>query len=322
MDRTSKMRSIWLYAELQPALAAATQLASRLAEASGAAVTMVNVLETVQHPLLLTSTGRELVRLLEEVREERFEAVHRELRERLASPRAERLLLQGDVAWHTVTRHVVQRKPDLLVVPADEGTRTGPFGSLTQHLFRKCPAPVLAVLPELTRLPRRVLVAVDSGAEDSDERLLSREVLRQVMSLPNAARAELHVVHAWDLWGEELIEARYGAVALTSYMDQERRFAEDWTEQLLAEAGCTGAVHAVHHPKGHAGLAVPTLARKLGVDLVVLGSAARRGLRGFLMGSVAETILNQLRCSALVVKRPGFVSPVSDETTRWATCRD
>jgi nucleotide-binding universal stress UspA family protein len=42
----------------------------------------------------------------------------------------------------------------------------------------------------------------------------------------------------------------------------------------------------------------------------VVGSAARRGLQGFFIGSVAETILSKLRRSALVLKRPGFVSPV------------
>ena len=70
------------------------------------------------------------------------------------------------------------------------------------------------------------------------------------------------------------------------------------------------SIAAIHYPKGEPGKSIPVLAEELGVDVVILGSAARRGLEGFFIGSVAETILNRLQRSALVVKRPGFISPV------------
>ncbi len=46
---------------------------------------------------------------------------------------------------------------------------------------------------------------------------------------------------------------------------------------------------------------------------VVMGAVARTGIPGFIMGNTAETILNQIGCSVLAVKPPGFVTPVTLE---------
>jgi nucleotide-binding universal stress UspA family protein len=47
-----------------------------------------------------------------------------------------------------------------------------------------------------------------------------------------------------------------------------------------------------------------------GIDLVVMGTVARAGIRGLVMGNTAERVLQRLRGSVLAVKPPEFVSPV------------
>ena len=56
---------------------------------------------------------------------------------------------------------------------------------------------------------------------------------------------------------------------------------------------------------------IPAFAKEIKADLVVMGTVARTGLSGFFMGNTAETILNQLDCSVLAIKPPGFVTPVT-----------
>ncbi len=46
-------------------------------------------------------------------------------------------------------------------------------------------------------------------------------------------------------------------------------------------------------------------------DLVVMGTVARTGIMGLLIGNTAETILDQLDCSVLAVKPEGFLTPVT-----------
>jgi nucleotide-binding universal stress UspA family protein len=56
--------------------------------------------------------------------------------------------------------------------------------------------------------------------------------------------------------------------------------------------------------------AVARFVESHGVDLVVMGTLARTGIPGLLMGNTAERVLHRLRASVLAVKPPGFVSPV------------
>ena len=56
---------------------------------------------------------------------------------------------------------------------------------------------------------------------------------------------------------------------------------------------------------------IPALARQLEVDLIVMGTVARTGIPGFIIGNTAEAILNQIECSVLALKPGGFVSPVT-----------
>lgn len=66
-----------------------------------------------------------------------------------------------------------------------------------------------------------------------------------------------------------------------------------------------------HLVKGRARKENPMLAKQIEADLVVMGTVARTGVPGFIMGNTAETILNQIDCSVLAVKPPGFTTPVT-----------
>jgi len=310
MNEPQTMTNIWMYADAQPSLEMAATTAIELAAKQGAALNIIGVLETEDEPLLETPAGRDLVRILRQDKQDRLNTVHAQASRELGTARVTSRLVEGEVAWHTLARQAVEEMPDLIVVPADDGATAGRFGTLSQHLFRKCPSPVWSVLPSAGHLPKRTLVAVDPGVQGSDERLLSLEVLRVVSRVLAKTETELHLAHAWSLHHENLIASRLGPTGTQQYLDIQLQYSKDHVEQLLAEAGGNDMFHAIHHPKGEPGKVIPALAEEIGADLVVVGSAARRGLQGFFIGSVAETILSQLRRSALVLKRPGFVSPV------------
>ena len=58
-------------------------------------------------------------------------------------------------------------------------------------------------------------------------------------------------------------------------------------------------------------LQVVRMARKEGVDLIVMGTHGRTGLAHVLMGSVAEKVVRKAPCPVLTVKHPEheFVMP-------------
>ncbi|MEO6773672.1 MAG: universal stress protein [Kofleriaceae bacterium] len=47
---------------------------------------------------------------------------------------------------------------------------------------------------------------------------------------------------------------------------------------------------------------IETVARKLGADLIVMGTHGRRGLRRLLLGSVAEAVVRSAPCPVLLVR--------------------
>jgi universal stress protein E len=160
------------------------------------------------------------------------------------------------------------------------------------------------------------------GAESGEE-VLNRRILELAGSLALSDFAELHLVHAWDapaesltrLWGDESSEEK-----ITVYVESERRLHRSGLERFVAAfRGWIGAdgydylSPQLHLPRGDPHELIPALARKLKADLVVMGTLARTGIAGFIIGNTAESILDHIGCSVPAVKPAGFVSPVAPD---------
>jgi universal stress protein E len=52
------------------------------------------------------------------------------------------------------------------------------------------------------------------------------------------------------------------------------------------------------------------LVAEKGIDLLVMGVVARNRLKRIFLGSTAERVLEHLNCDVLLVKSPGFETPV------------
>jgi nucleotide-binding universal stress UspA family protein len=261
----------------------------------------------------------------------RFVADQTDKLEALVAPFRERLSIGTKVLTGTpfleVVREVLRGGHDLVIRAAENpGWLDRLLGSDDMHLLRKCPCPVWLVRCEAPMPYRRVLAAVD--VDDSyapDERAtrhaLNREVLELASALALSEFAELHVASAWDAIGESFLRGAFMHTpddAVAAYVEQSRQrnarsldvLMEELTEFLGKDA--VGYLEPkTHLVKGGARREIPALAQQLEVDLVVMGTVARTGIPGVIMGNTAEAILGQLDCSVLAIKPPGFVTPVS-----------
>jgi nucleotide-binding universal stress UspA family protein len=77
--------------------------------------------------------------------------------------------------------------------------------------------------------------------------------------------------------------------------------------QLLGDDSYNVINPGLHLLKGPAQKAIPVAVKNLQADLVVIGTVARTGVSGFLIGNTAEEILDHLSCSVLAVKPTDFV---------------
>lgn len=55
---------------------------------------------------------------------------------------------------------------------------------------------------------------------------------------------------------------------------------------------------------------IPATITDTKIDILIMGTVARTGISGFIIGNTAENILQKIDCSLLALKPQGFVSPV------------
>ncbi|MCK7512329.1 MAG: universal stress protein [Desulfobacterales bacterium] len=252
--------------------------------------------------------------------------MHNEFITSLIKPFSERLEIQHKVkigtAFLEVIREVLRNEYDLVMKPAENPDFLKRlFGSTDIHLLRKCPCPVwIMKLPEKTNYSCIVAAVGFTPLEISEvEDSLNREILDLATSMALSDFASLHVLHAWETFAGKYIRSRTDKTHenMAVYVEKERslhqaglnimveklsdRIGRDVYEKLSMN---------LHLPQGDAQKIIPESSVSLQADLVVMGTIARTGIPGLIIGNTAESVLDQLECSVLAVKPPGFVTPV------------
>lgn len=299
---------------------AAFELALGLAGRNGGRLTVLTVVDELPRDLLRLAAAMPSGALQDlAVREAR------ELLERaIAAAPADGVPVVADVACGKpsieIVRAVLRRRHDLVVIAgsARKGLKGRIFGSTGMRLMRKCPCPVWVVnAPPNTRF-KRVLAAVDPDPADPVRDGLDARILGLAASLAELYGGELHVVHAWQpiadallhTWGTGSPDGEAGARAATVGPDHQRLL-----DELLDRCGIAPAACRRHLVEGDPAALIPEVAATEGIDLIVMGTVARTGLQGYLIGNTAETVLRHVTCSVMAVKPDGFVSPVGPRTS-------
>ena len=303
--------------------AAALKRAIALALENQASLTVVGVVRDVPRGARMAITAVTPTELMDSVVSERRE----QLKDMVKLAISEReLAISVNVlvgkAFLEIIREVIRDDHDLVIKSAErkpEAIRL--FGSTDMHLMRKCPCPVWIIKPTDHAHYRSILAAVDQDSEDTVKDVLNRQILEVSTSLAIAESSDLHIVHAWTLAHENLLRSQrlgHSDADIDAMVEEEEHKRRRWLENLVNELGVQDRKDAVdylapqlHLEKGNPRLEVPRLARELDVELIVMGTVGRVGIPGFFMGNTAEEILDQIDCSVLAIKPPGFESPVS-----------
>jgi nucleotide-binding universal stress UspA family protein len=141
--------------------------------------------------------------------------------------------------------------------------------------------------------PKRILVATDFSEQ-------AAKAFDAALALAVRSKAELHVIHALEV-ALPLFEP-YAVVIPADWVGEARRLAQEKLAKVLEaveKKGLTGTTHLGDVPAAHA---VTECARKLGADLVVVGTHGHTGLKHVLLGSVAERTVEYAPCSVWTVK--------------------
>lgn len=183
------------------------------------------------------------------------------------------------------------------------------FGDNDIRLLHLCPCPVLVLKPGRRKKFRKVLVAVDPIAENSAALQMNNAIMDTAISVAELSSAALNVLHIWDLPIARHAHPRVNkdeiAVLHQSLKeDSERKLAnlvEDYRHVPLKE----------HLMRGNPARVISQFVEDHAIDLLVMGTVARSGVPGFIVGNTAEKILSRVECSVLALKPKGWRSPVT-----------
>ncbi len=214
-----------------------------------------------------------------------------------------------------VIQRVLEFGHDLVMLgePGPETGNTCQLSSGVMHVLRKCPVPVWVMRPSQAR-KLQVLALVDPDPEDPIRDGLNDLAMDLATSLCSRKDGELHVGHAWSLDGEATLRTSPyvqmpGAIVDVMVREAEAAHSEQLSA-LVARHHVDEMRATIHMVSGEPRRELPLLAERLDIGLIVMGTVARAGLSGLIMGNTAETILQSVRCSVLAVKPEGFVTPV------------
>ncbi len=226
-----------------------------------------------------------------------------------------------------IIRQVLRNGHDLVIkVPEPQDWLDRFLGSEDMHLLRKCPCPVWLIKPSVPSPFRRVVASIDVShiyptAEMGARKSLNQQILAMASSLALAESAELHIVHAWQAAGESAMRkavVKKSDRDVEAYVEQVRQDHKTNLDELLQSMARDIGKEAfemlkprLHLLKGRARKEIPLLIEELKADVLVMGTVARTGIPGIISGNTAESILNQIQCSVLAIKPPGFETPVT-----------
>ncbi len=211
-----------------------------------------------------------------------------------------------------IVEHAEEKNVDLVVMGTHgrRGVDRMLFGSVTEEVVRKVPAPVLTIRADADRSPdqavRRILVPVDFSRA-------SGLAVRHAKEVALTYGAEIDLLHVVE---EPGYLSPYGVEAQFPVEEVLERVENSLGEMAREEIGIEHVI--VEAIVGHPAQGILDYVETNDVDLIVQATHGRTGFDHVLLGSVTERVLRQSPIPVFAVK-PDQKSLVSAEDVEAAT---
>lgn len=205
----------------------------------------------------------------------------------------------SDVILDYITEHAI----DLVAMGTHgrTGLRRFVLGSVTEHVLRESPVPVLATRAseDDPTLPYQNVLVPTDGSD------CAGAALDYALSITAACDGTLHTLNVVD---ESMVTGSPGDTLPSSYLDNLETMGEEATETFATRAKERGIAIETAVERGRPGGAICAYADDADIDLVVMGTHGRSGIERFLLGSTTEQVIRS-------GTRPVLAVPSADDIT-------
>lgn len=290
--------------------------AFRVAKTNKAKLTIVEVLDELPKSVksyLKIVSAKELQKIVAEERASEIQKLVNSIDRRKSVKPAIKILVGKPHI--KIIQEVLRNKHDLVIKTPEGkgGVKEALFESVDLNIMRECPCAVVMGKPTKSENYAQILVAVDPDPNDEVKTKLNNDVLELAVSVATSVNIELHIVHAWSLYGEKTLRGprfRGSEKDINKLLRDARNAKKKWLDDLLSKFPLSNIKHKVHLLKGDPAVLIPRIADREKIDLLIMGTACRTGLPGFTIGNTAETVLSKVDCSVLTLKPYGFKTPI------------
>lgn len=209
--------------------------------------------------------------------------------------------------WHESTHQTIVKAQqaqgaDLVIKQhfPDSTLRRALLTPADWKLLRYCPCPVLMVKSDRPWKGGAILAAVDVGNPDGEHTALHYSIVQHGFDLAEMAGGELHVIAAHP---SPTLSAAEPVYQLPAHVEGEYR---EQCKAFQIEFGIDDA--HLHIAEGPADVLIPFTAHHLQAAVTVIGTVARTGFSGALIGNTAEVVLDSLESDVLVLKSEEIVA--------------
>ncbi len=236
-----------------------------------------------------------------------LQAAEAELEDELEKARARFKHLESATLWNPRTWEAVLHaaenvEADLILRATSEQESIGEkVASVVRtpdewNLLRHATVPVMLV--KAAAWPANPVVICSLDVFDDSHAGLNRNVISDARRLANLMEADLDLVYAYPLfepWVGELGAVKSYAEIKAAVEEEAREKADE----LATEAGV--AYRHLHLEEGQTAPVLAKLVEDAEAALLVVGTHAREGVRGVLLGNTSERILHAVDCDVVTV---------------------
>ncbi|SDH79374.1 universal stress protein [Pseudomonas panipatensis] len=171
-------------------------------------------------------------------------------------------------------------------------------------LLRYCPTPVLLVKSAHPWAGRAILAAIDVGNGDAEHLALHASIVSNAYDIAGLTHGQLHVISAHP---SPMLSAADPTFQLSETIEARYREA---CRAFQAEYGVDD--EHLHIEEGPADVLIPREAQNLDAAVTVIGTVARTGFSGALIGNTAEVVLDALESDVLVLKPDEIIAHLEE----------
>ena len=172
-------------------------------------------------------------------------------------------------------------------------------------LLRYCPCPVLIAKTKRPWTEGSILVAVDVGNSSAEHKALHASLISNAYEVAAIAKAKLHVftAHPTPMLSASDPTFQLRETIAARYREQCASFVKEF--ELDEEQ--------MHIKEGPADVLIPEMAKQLDAVVTVIGTVARTGISGALIGNTAEVVLDAVETDVLILKPQNVITQLESQ---------